>query len=152
MRGEDTVTILPTGYGKSLVFELLPYIFDIREAGQIPHSIIIFSPLDVIIKDQLSRYGHKHAIESDVRNETEYHAKFLDCRYRYMIGHPENILQNNIMTVLRGEQFQRSAVCIVVDEAHCVAQCGDGFRPDFLNISKLRGILLSVGYDRHSIN
>ena len=44
------------------------------------------------------------------------------------------------MTVSRGEQFQRSVVCIVVDEAHCVVQWGDGFRQDFLNISTLRGI------------
>ena len=63
MRGGDTVTILPTRYGKSLVFELIPFIFDIRQTGQIPHSILIFSPFDVIMKDQLRRYGHKQAIE-----------------------------------------------------------------------------------------
>ena len=45
----DTLTILPTGYGKSLIFEIIPYLL---------HSkIIIISPLNAIILEQVAKLG-----------------------------------------------------------------------------------------------
>lgn len=47
----DTLTILPTGYGKSLIFELLPQMLQSK--------IIIISPLNAIISEQLAKLGDR---------------------------------------------------------------------------------------------
>ena len=56
----DVIGILPTGYGKSLIFELLPYLYRIyaNACGQVARQcvIIVLSPLSSILKEQHCRY------------------------------------------------------------------------------------------------
>ncbi|CAG2192324.1 unnamed protein product [Mytilus edulis] len=55
----DTLAVLPTGYGKSLIFETLPYFRN--------SSILVISPLNSIIEEQLVRYGDKAVhLNSDI--------------------------------------------------------------------------------------
>ena len=62
--GEDVFAVLPTGYGKSLCYQCLPYIYDkIREDGLIS-IIIIITPLIAIIKDQVSEFVKKVLIHT----------------------------------------------------------------------------------------
>ena len=57
----DTIAILPTGYGKSLIFEMLPILSEVMytngsASGSAASAIIICSPLNSIIEEQLTRY------------------------------------------------------------------------------------------------
>lgn len=52
---KDTVAILPTGYGKSLIFELLPHLS--KCVCDIKSIVIIIAPLNAIIEQELSKLG-----------------------------------------------------------------------------------------------
>ena len=54
VNGQDIFAVLPTGYGKSLCYQCLPYIFDKTRGDGIASVIIIITPLVAIIKDQVS--------------------------------------------------------------------------------------------------
>ena len=51
VHGNDLVAILPTGYGKSLVFQLLPFVLPVKSKKNI---VIVIAPLTSIINDQMS--------------------------------------------------------------------------------------------------
>ena len=52
--GEDAFVCLPTGYGKSLCFQCLPYVFDVLNDHTSPYSqIVVVSPLTSVMKDQI---------------------------------------------------------------------------------------------------
>ena len=55
--GRDLVAVLPTGYGKSMIFHLLPaLLYDKRsESAQSRPVVIVVSPLNALTKDQISR-------------------------------------------------------------------------------------------------
>ena len=57
-RGRDVVALLPTGYGKSVIFHLLPSLFLDKvncERGAAYPVVIVVSPLNALIKDQIRR-------------------------------------------------------------------------------------------------
>ena len=52
--GEDEFVCLPTGYGKSLCFQCLPYVFDVLNDHTSPYSqIVVVSPHTSVMKDQI---------------------------------------------------------------------------------------------------
>lgn len=57
--GKDTVCVLPTGYGKSLIYQLLPLVFDFYLSGGNPissgSSVIVISPLNAIMVDPINK-------------------------------------------------------------------------------------------------
>ena len=57
----------------------------------------------------------------------------------YVIGHPEHVLSKEVCDILRQDQW-KSVKHIIVDEAHCIVQWGNNFRPEYKNLSKLRAI------------
>ena len=69
--GKDTICILPTGYGKSLIYQLQPHIFDFfLSSGEDSSSIILVLPLNALMQDQINRLrGHLNVrILKDHRN------------------------------------------------------------------------------------
>merc|ERR1739844_2383 len=53
---KDVLAILPTGFGKSLIFHILPFVFDfIEEGGQPDSTVIVISPLNGLIRDQIDK-------------------------------------------------------------------------------------------------
>ncbi|CAG2200851.1 recQ [Mytilus edulis] len=131
----DALIMLPTGYGKSLIFEML---------GKMNNTkCIIISPLNAIIEEQTRKLGRKAVnVNSALINSLEgpEAADFKDGKFEYIFGHPEQILKKEVCTIFKQKSWENVSH-IVVDEAHCVVQWGHDFRPDFRNISKLRAIL-----------
>ena len=78
-RGRDVVAVLPTGYGKSMIFHLLPslalFLEKIKCESRVAPSpvIIVVSPLNALIKDQLRRLkeGNVKATVLSVKGENE---------------------------------------------------------------------------------
>ena len=91
----DIIVSLPTGYGKSLLLEVLPYIkkvFNKRE----PSIALIVMPLNAIIDDQLHKLG-----DDCVRvNPAAIGDVALLSGKKYILGHPETILDDRMHDTL----------------------------------------------------
>ncbi|HLQ74549.1 MAG TPA: ATP-dependent DNA helicase RecQ [Alloiococcus sp.] len=131
MEDKDTLVILPTGSGKSICYQLYPFIMS--------GTTIIVSPLLSLMQDQVNKlraYGIKEvcALNSLVtRKEKQYIYKHL-ASYKYIFLSPEMLSMPNVVDQLKKIRVN----LLVVDEAHCVTQWGMDFRPDYLDIAKFR--------------
>ena len=123
---KDVLGVLPTGFGKSLVFHLLSDVFDFVDAkgppAQTKAITIVVSPLNALMRDQIGKLDHLGTIILDGTKSTNHLAMSLvtDGKLQLIFSHPEILLENNTKTMLKTTIFQRNVRCIVVDEAHLV--------------------------------
>jgi ATP-dependent DNA helicase RecQ len=137
LRGEDVLTILPTGGGKSLCYQL-PALM--AERG----TALVISPLIALMKDQVDSLpaglrGRATTINSslegdELRRRLE---RVADGGYRLAYAAPERLRQPTFVHALRRAEVNR----LVIDEAHCVSMWGHDFRPDYLAIGRTRRAL-----------
>ncbi len=124
----DLLTILSTGAGKSLCYQI-PAIMS-------ENLTIIFSPLISLMKDQVDKLVSKN-IESYVLNstlsktETENVFKSLEeGRCKILYTSPERLDNEEFVERIKNIKIDN----IIIDEAHCISQWGNDFRPAFLKI------------------
>ena len=116
---KDCICVLPTGFGKSVIFQLLPFVFD--EFYETNSScVLVVSPLNAIIEDQVCNLAptYQAAVIKRQALATD------DIRSAKLIfGHAESFTDDkSFRSVLRDESMQRRVKTIVVDEAHFVVQ------------------------------
>ncbi len=132
--GEDTFALLPTGGGKSICFQIPAIIKD--------GLCIVVSPLIALMKDQvntLKQKGIKAIALTSGMSYTDLDTQLDNCiygNYKFLYVSPERLQQPIVQ-----ERIQQMKVnLIAVDEAHCISQWGNDFRPAYKNISILRNI------------
>lgn len=60
VQGKDCLVVLPTGYGKSLIYQCLPSLFDyILKLSEVKSTVIVVSPLNSLILDQVKKLQSK---------------------------------------------------------------------------------------------
>jgi superfamily II DNA helicase RecQ len=139
MNKKDAICMLPTGYGKSLVYELCPILYE--EIFGKSCCVFVFEPLNVIIEQQLSKLGPS-AISLKVENDASVVNKLRSGDYTYIYTHPEHIIGKKAFNDLFiSPVYGSKGVFIVVDEAHCVLDWGEEYRPTFRHIKDMRPIL-----------
>ena len=124
--GKDVFLWLPTGFGKSLCYEVLPFVFD-DKLGKDNSVAIIVSPLISLMVDQvqsLRRRSIRAAImSSGSKVDKEFLATDDDIRDgRLLFCAPEAIDVPKWRDAIGKPEFSSRVVAIVVDEAHCVSK------------------------------
>ena len=133
--GRDVLAILPTGGGKSVCFQVPAMM---REG-----IAIVVTPLIALMKDQVQNLAARGIKALCVnagmsRREVELalnNAAYGDFKFLYVS--PERIGTQMFRSYLQ----EMNVNFIVVDEAHCISQWGYDFRPDYLQIGKLRELV-----------
>lgn len=124
------IVLLPTGAGKSMCF-LLP-------AVMLPGPTLIFYPLLALMSDQKRRL-EQNGIECVVlkggqsAEEREENFRRLEAGAKIILANPEVLQGGGLLARLK--RFSISHIAI--DEAHCVAEWGDTFRPAYLTLGKI---------------
>ncbi len=132
LNGEDTFALLPTGGGKSICFQIPA----LAKKG----ICIVISPLIALMKDQVQALQNKGIKAMALTSGISYSDldTFLDnCiygNYKFLYLSPERLQQE----IVQARIEQMNVNLIAVDEAHCISQWGNDFRPAYRNISILR--------------
>ncbi|MGD2145290.1 MAG: RecQ family ATP-dependent DNA helicase, partial [Anaerolineae bacterium] len=145
LRGEDVLTILPTGGGKSLCYQLPAMMAEGAPDGPAARgTTLVISPLIALMKDQVDSLPPKVRARATTINSTlagtELRRRMdsvADGAYRLVYAAPERLRQPPFLHALRRAGVER----LVVDEAHCVSMWGHDFRPDYLIIGRTREAL-----------
>lgn len=131
LEGMNTVCVMPTGGGKSIVYQI--------PALVLPGTTIVISPLISLMKDQvdtLVQLGIPATYINSSLTAGEAAARMDDARrgkYKLLYIAPERLGSWEFMDDLQDMDIP----LIAVDEAHCISQWGHDFRPSYLHISSL---------------
>ncbi len=132
LNGTHLLTVMPTGAGKSLCFQI-PAIMQ-------PTKTIVVSPLVALIRDQthtLQGIGvAAECIHSGKTRDENIVAwkKFISDTGKILYLSPERLMQDRMLHTLQKHPIGM----IVVDEAHCISKWGPSFRPDYESLTHLQ--------------
>jgi len=138
IQGNDTFALLPTGGGKSLCFQIPA----LTNEG----ICIVISPLIALMNNQVAALKERNIKAIALTNSYKYDelSALLDnCiygNYKFLYLSPERLQQDIVQERIR----QMNVNLIAVDEAHCISQWGNDFRPAYKNITLLRELQPSV--------
>ena len=138
LSGHDVVTILPTGGGKSLCYQL--------PALQREGLTVVVSPLIALMKDQVDQLqaaGVAATFLNSSLGHSEARARLDGLErgaYKLLYLAPERLFLEGFIEQLKGWQV----AALAIDEAHCISEWGHDFRPEYRRLASLRDLLPGI--------
>jgi ATP-dependent DNA helicase RecQ len=132
VKGNDTLALMPTGGGKSIIFQVAA----LASEG----LCIVVTPLIALMNDQVLNLQKRKisaiAISSSLTNR-EIDLAFDKCIFgnvKFLYLSPERLHSDLFLTKIK----QMKVNLLAIDEAHCISQWGYDFRPSYLRIAEIR--------------
>ena len=144
----DSIILLPTGAGKSVIYQLTSFI--------VPGMIVIVSPLRSLMDDQVNNLNYNRGITNAIAIKSEKTKEGQERKENALklIRHnstsmlyiaPERMQIPSFRQSVQGLMSNNNVFAVAIDEAHCVSEWGHDFRPAYLNISNSARILFRKG-------
>ncbi len=131
--GCDVLAVIPTGGGKSAIYQIV--------GAVLPGPSVVVGPLLALHADQhdsIERSDLPAAAALDgstpATERAEIVAALSEGTLEYLLVTPETLAADDLLD----ELVDAGTSLLVVDEAHCIATLGQGFRPDFLALGDVR--------------
>lgn len=138
----DCVLLMPTGGGKSLCYQIPALIFK--------GVTVVVSPLIALMKDQVEALRN-NGINAAFLNSTQsaqeqasVHRSVREGRIKLLYVAPERLMQSSGQFIEFLREIDLSLVAI--DEAHCISSWGHDFRPEYLQLGRLRKLFSNVPF------
>jgi ATP-dependent DNA helicase RecQ len=128
--GEDVLAVMPTASGKSLCFQL--------PALQRKGVTLVISPLIALMQDQIRQLKSRGIVAAALHSGNSFEenaaaeAGLINGDYKLFYLAPERLAQEEMRAVLQDIEID----LLAVDEAHCIAEWGHDFRPDYLALKE----------------
>ena len=136
LQNKDLLTIMPTGGGKSLCFQLPALL---RQG-----LTIVVSPLIALMQDQVDGLQDNGINATYLNSTLEYEERrsrqiaILKNQIKLLYVAPERLLNERFALFLDRVQQNVGISAIAIDEAHCVSEWGHDFRPEYSRLSQIR--------------
>ena len=138
MSGKDSVVVIPTGGGKTVIYSI--------PTLMMPGITVVVSPLLMLMHDQLLKLREKgintcyinsmltkEGYESVIANLSR-----PDCEYKILLTSPEVILGSSLQDLLQKLKLEERLNFFAIDEAHCIDTWGTDLRPKYQELGQLK--------------
>lgn len=135
LEGRDILAVMPTGAGKSLCYQV--------PAMLLSGITLVISPLISLMQDQvkaLNEAGVNAAFINSSLSEKELNDTFKNAykgHYKIIYVAPERLMREGFISFAKSVEISM----VTVDEAHCISQWGQDFRPSYMDIAEFINIL-----------
>ncbi len=135
MGGKSALVLMPTGGGKSLCYQI--------PALLLPGITLVVSPLIALMQDQVMSLRRRGVPAAQLNATLARHENrrlqedLLAGRLKLLYVSPERLAQPAFLALLDRLQARQQLSLFAIDEAHCIAQWGHDFRPEYRKLSVL---------------